>query len=384
MRVLDMMEAAVRPFQSRPEHQGGPNEPAFPTPLDASWWSQEWLAPPDQILVDAIDAGAKTVIVAPSKARKSFCLLQFCLAVAAGRDKFLAWDIPMSRRVLLVQLEITPTHFHGRLCRMMRGLGIMPEELGDRLHILNGRGARITIATFSRITEIAKSLGAEVVVIDPIYKLIVGDENKAEDVKPLLEMFDRLATDSGAAVVYAHHTGKGMAGDKQAIDRAVGSGVLARDFDTQISLVSHQTEGLIVCEQIARSYPPKPPFTIRWENEQGCFILCDDRPVIMTSSNRNRSGFNGTPVSDDELIELCGKAVLPAEVYLERITKQGMSVRAARTARQRLFHEGKLAIFREPKFNPITYYGTPEAVEAKRQEYMNPVLPNTPVQKPAA
>lgn len=375
MRILDMMEATARPYRTRTLSDA--TDAPFPEPLDAAWWSQETLPLPEQVLVDAVDVGAKTVIVAPSKARKSFFLLQFSLSVAAGRPKFLVWDIPAPRRVLLVQLEITPPHFHGRLCRMMRGLDMTPDELGDRLHIMNGRGARITIVALARIIETAKALGAEVIVIDPIYKLIAGDENKAEDVKPLLEMFDRLATEAGAAVVYAHHTGKGLAGDRQIIDLAVGSGVLARDFDTQLSLVPHQTEGLLVCSQIARSYPPRKPFTLNWSTEAGCFVTDEVAPIALTSQNANRSGRAATALTEDDALRVLQQKPLPGEVLMQELDRAGFSQKAARAMRDRLLDEKKIERFREPKFMPLTYYGLPAQIDAMRDRWRNPALPGS-------
>lgn len=375
MRVVDMMEAAARPFRGTSSDRK-PSAPPFPEPLDAAWWSQEIIPPPEQILVDAVDVGAKTVIVAPSKGRKSFFLLQFALAVAAGLAKFLLWEIYVFRRVLLVQLEITPPHFHGRLCRMMRGMGIGPEDLGDRLHILNGRSGGITLATMGRVVEMAKQLKAEMIVIDPIYKLLEGDENKAEDVKPLLAMFDRIATETGAAVVFAHHTGKGVAGDRQVIDLAVGSGVLARDFDTQISLLPHDTEGLLVCEQIARSYPPRPATSLAWDNDAGCFVVHDTAPICRTSQNRNRSGRPQTALTEEHALAALREKPLPGEVFMEALDRAGFSQKAARAMRDRLLDEGKIQRFREPKFMPTTYYGTPMQIEVLRDKWRNPDLPN--------
>jgi uncharacterized metal-binding protein len=34
--------------------------------------------------------------------------------------------------------------------------------------------------------QLAKKVGAELVVIDPLYKLVDGDENSAQDMKPIL------------------------------------------------------------------------------------------------------------------------------------------------------------------------------------------------------
>jgi RecA-family ATPase len=42
-----------------------------------------------------------------------------------------------------------------------------------------------------------------VVILDPLYKLLEGDENSAQDMKPLLAGFDRLAETTGAARKWA-------------------------------------------------------------------------------------------------------------------------------------------------------------------------------------
>ena len=98
-----------------------------------------------------------------------------------------------------------------------------------------------------------------------------GDENAAHEVKPVLAILDRMAEETGAAVLYVHHTGKGNAGDRQSIDRAVGSGVIARDFDAQLSIAPHRdhtdTDPLLVVELTARNYPPRPAFTIAFDGE---------------------------------------------------------------------------------------------------------------------
>ena len=67
------------------------------------------------------------------------------------------------------------------------------------------------------------------VIIDPIYKVITGDENSADQMAHFCNQFDKICTELGCAVIYCHHHSKGNQGFKKSMDRASGSGVFARD-----------------------------------------------------------------------------------------------------------------------------------------------------------
>lgn len=75
------------------------------------------------------------------------------------------------------------------------------------------------------------------VIIDPIYKVITGDENAADQMAKFCNQFDRVCAELGAAVIYCHHHSKGDQGQKRASDRASGSGVFARDPDALIDMI---------------------------------------------------------------------------------------------------------------------------------------------------
>ena len=77
----------------------------------------------------------------------------------------------------------------------------------------------------------------DAVIIDPIYKVITGDENKASDMGFFCNQFDRICTETGCSVIYCHHHSKGSQGQKRAMDRASGSGVFARDPDAQLDMI---------------------------------------------------------------------------------------------------------------------------------------------------
>jgi len=226
---------------------------------------------PDQIMEDIFDAGDKLAIIGSSKLRKSFFLLMLILCLAAGLN-FLGWAVPRKRRVLLVQLEIRDHHFHRRLKRMARAMGVTADDLGDRLHILNGRGMGVSGPEgIERIQKAAMDFKPEVIAFDPLYKVTTGIENAAEDTKIILNCFDKLAEQTGAAVVFIHHDAKGSPGDRDIRDRGAGSNVLGRDYDACLTLTEHsQDPDAAVVEILLRNYRPQEPFTIEWtEDENG-------------------------------------------------------------------------------------------------------------------
>jgi hypothetical protein len=336
--------------------------------LEATAWLQNPLPEPEQVFRGAFDLNTKTCVVGPSKARKSFFLLQAAVSLAAGLPAFLAWQIAKARPVLYANLEIPPAHFQRRLRRMVKALAAAPEALKGRLHILNGRGMAPDAVTALIVSE-ARRVRAEVLILDPIYKLIPGDESKQENVKSLLSIMDRICASTGAAMVYVHHGTKGEAGDRLMIDRAAGSGVLARDVDCLISLVHHIEDPLLVVEQVARSYPPVDAFTIRWDEEADRFQVEDGvAPAVRTSANRKRTGTVGKAISDADVLALVKTKPLTHSTIQEAMKGLGLPREKARATLDRLVEDGAVLVFKTKTFPTRTYYGTPAGIERLHRE----------------
>lgn len=246
----------------------------------------EWLRsePPavDPVLDETFDTGDKVSLIGASKTRKSFYALQLAVCIAAGVD-FLGWHIPRRRRVLVVQMEIQERHYWRRVRRMVQALGLPPDAIGDRLQFVNGRGKGLSVEHLKRYAEETR---AEVVIVDPLYKLNRGDENSAEHMAALLAWFDDLAQSTGAAVIYVHHDAKGSPGDRETRDRGSGSGVLGRDYDACITLTEHRDqEDATVIRVLLRNYPPQTGFTVVWADN--CFKVAHDiEAVHATSKNQ--------------------------------------------------------------------------------------------------
>lgn len=250
--------------------------------VNAADWLDSDPPEPDQIMENTFDAGDKIAIIASSKLRKTFFLLQMLLSMAAGRP-FLSWPISKPRRILHVQFEIQGHHYHRRLKRMCKALGITSADLGDRFHILNARGLGIAGQEgIEKIGLLAVAVNPEIISFDPLYKVATGAENAAEDLKGILNCFDELAKKTGAAILYVHHDPKGNSGDRDVRDRGAGSNVLGRDYDAAITLTPHATETeTVVIETLLRNYRPQEPFTIQWiEDEETGGYRFDERPDI--------------------------------------------------------------------------------------------------------
>lgn len=337
---------------------------------DAATWISESPPPTEPVLLDTFDVGDKIPIIGSSKSRKSFFLLQLALMLASGRD-FLFWRTAKQHRVLLIQLEVKEAHYWRRVHNLARAMGVTPEMIGDRLHVASWRGHEIKPG---QIRALARRHHAQVIMLDPLYKLVPGDENLAVDMKPVLAEFDQLAEETGAAVLYVHHNPKGRAGDRDARDRGAGSGVIARDFDAAIYLTDHKEDGLLVCETLLRNYAPQEPFTLEWDN--GRFVSRDDiEAVVRTSKNHKAAGRTGpTPTDDDALAVVAGEP-LTSCLLMEALRKSGFTKRAAEVARERLLKEGKLTQFSPPAYPKRVWFGTPAHIADLKHTWENPDMP---------
>lgn len=309
---------------------------------------------PDQIIRDCFDAGDKVAIIGSSKMRKSFAAGQLALCLATGRRAF--WlEVPKPRKVLLIQLELRDVHYHRRLHRHVKALGIGPEELAGYFFVINARGLNLTIP---QIQKEAMSIRPEVIIIDPLYKLLNGDENSAEDMKPLFAAFDKLAEETGAAVVYVHHDKKGSSGDLDIRDRGAGSGILARDYDTCITLTPHVSDpDIIVVELLLRNYAPQKPQSIKWYNN--CFELSDVPPKAKTSRNARRS----PEIPFEELADkakglLRNEGKVGIESLRAYIHHNGASVRQARSVVEKMIIDGTIVVGQTKQQRCSTKYVT--------------------------
>lgn len=243
------------------------------------------------IIPGLLDQGDKFFIVGQSKLGKSFFTLQMALCLAS-RKPFLNWTLNNEHKVLLIQFELKPAKYWQRVRNVASACEITADDIGDRLHILNLRGKHFSL-------DNVQSDGYDVVIFDPFYKILdheEADEVSAKDIARVLSKLDTLA-ERGPAVGIVHHGTKGRIGDKQVIDRASGSGVIARDFDGMFTLSPHRDHSgeWLVLDTVLRNYRCPEAKTIEF---RGCaFVVREDvPPEAQTSQTVNRARQAGTSV----------------------------------------------------------------------------------------
>ncbi len=204
---------------------------------DISNLADIWADPPplaDELISGVLRTGHKMLISGPSKAGKSFLLMELSVSIATGSD----WlGLPCRKgRVLYVNLEIDHASFIHRLkeiyaARKFESRGIENIDVWD----LRGSSCPMNELAPKLIRRSLKKRYSAV-IIDPLYKVLIGDENSAEQMAKFFNQFDKICRELKCSTIMVHHHSKGLQGQKYAQDRGSGSGVFARDPDALLDL----------------------------------------------------------------------------------------------------------------------------------------------------
>ena len=296
-----------------------------PESLEDYWNNLPDLAPP---LIDGVlRQGHKMLIAGPSKAGKSFALIEMCIAIAEGQ-KWLDWPCTQGK-VMYVNLELDRASCLHRFKDVYNELKITPKGLKN-IDIWNLRGKSIPMDKLApKLIRRASKKNYIAIIIDPIYKIITGDENSADQMANFCNQFDKVCTELGCAVIYCHHHSKGSQGSKRAMDRASGSGVFARDPDALLDLIELETSESLLEQQ---SNKEVCRVCLKWLKKFGK----DDIPSL------------DDLCSQKEMLAICRAQIKP--VYEDMLIEVA-EVRKAVNERTAWRIEGTLREF--PKFQPI-------------------------------
>jgi RecA-family ATPase len=197
----------------------------------------------EELIPGVLRVGHKMLLAGPSKAGKSFLLINLAISIAEGCD----WIGMQCRqgRVCYVNLELDSASCFKRFKEAYEKKHIAPDHIGD-IDIWNLRGHAVPMNKLAPVMiHRFKERKYAAVISDPIYKVITGDENNATEMSQFCSYFDQVATEMGVSVIYCHHHSKGASGKyANAADRSSGSGVFARDPDAILDLRELNEDGL--------------------------------------------------------------------------------------------------------------------------------------------
>ena len=150
--------------------------------------------------------GTRVFIYGKYKTLKSMLALRFALAVSRGCP-WLGFDTPLDgRSVMLLQLEIPEPMLHVRITKMvndgvpqLKPLWLWTEPF---LKIDTADG-------WAKVDKYVTKYEPDVLILDPVYKLMSGDLTATAPVQHLTDDVDRLiAKHRKMAVMLVHHTRK--------------------------------------------------------------------------------------------------------------------------------------------------------------------------------
>lgn len=302
-----------------------------PENLTGIWDNLPELSPP--LINGVLRQGHKMLIAGPSKADKSYALIELTCAIAEGRQ-WLGWTCAQGK-VMYVNLELDRASCLHRFKDVYQGLGWKANNL-DNIDIWNLRGKSVPMDKLApKLIRRAAKKNYLAIIIDPIYKVITGDENSADQMAHFCNQFDLVCTELGCAVIYCHHHSKGTQGAKRSMDRASGSGVFARDPDALLDLIELDLSDSLLKQE---------------ENKAVCKV-CEDW-LKMCNVDILAELSQDDLCSEKAMLEAC-KRLLKANTY----QAMQIAVEAARkTVQQRTAWriEGTLREF--PKFSPVNLW----------------------------
>ena len=287
------------------------------------------LAPP--LIEGVLRQGHKMLVAGPSKAGKSYLLIELCCCIAEGKP-WLSFPCTAGR-VLYVNLELDRASCLHRFRDVYTALGFTPEHI-DRIDIWNLRGRSVPMDKLApKLIRRAAKKSYMAIVIDPIYKVITGDENSADQMAHFCNQFDKVCTELGCAVIYCHHHSKGGQGGKKSMDRASGSGVFARDPDALIDLIELELTDGIKEQQ---------------ENRAVCAVCLD----WLTRYRKADEAGDDDRLSATQMMALCKKHLREASYNL--MLGDVSRARTAANAKSAWRVEGTLREF--PRFAPKNFW----------------------------
>lgn len=190
--------------------------------------------------------------------------LGYC--IANGFD-FLGFKTKKAK-VVFFDLELSRNGLRRRLARIKKELGAGNFE---NIKICSLRGkATLFCRNFDKIMDQIKYQGFKVVIIDPVYKFLLGkEENSNGVVADVLEKLTVFCMEAEVALIYVHHHSKGNQANKESLDRPAGAGAWSRDPDAVLDLTEHEEstkqEKIYKAEITVREFPPTENFVVRWK-----------------------------------------------------------------------------------------------------------------------
>jgi hypothetical protein len=218
------------------------------------------------------------------KVGKSLLVANLALCLAAGSSRA-GFQVSTRRRVLMCQFELPVDQFAARLTGMRRSIGMAADE---HLFVDTCAAGHLisTTAGLNHFLEAARSVAAEVIILDPLYSAHDQDENDTRAMAALCQSLLRLRDLSKAALVVVHHVRKSI-GRNEIGTAFRGSSALHAVGDTYMLLTRPSPQHTTVELRFQFRYaPPQPPRLLNLDPDSLWFFSSGQPPIADTAKHK--------------------------------------------------------------------------------------------------
>jgi hypothetical protein len=268
-----------------------------------------------EVIKGILKKSSKMGFSGPSKARKTWQLMNLAISVSTGQD-WLKFET-VQTKVLYINLELHEDTFFSRLGSICEAMETEIVEISEGMSAWCLRGfAASYVELVPQILAEIRDRGFGLIILDPTYK-ILGDasENAAEDITKLMNALETIAFETGAAFVMAYHFSKGNKAQSQDGDKTSGSGVFFRDPDALVEFTpqaeSDDSNNIMSAALVLRDFPPVPKFSIEWDGK-ALFNVSGHDP-----SKLKKAGGRPSSHSEKDLLDVLGNRELTATEWQE-------------------------------------------------------------------
>ena len=198
-----------------------------------------WKPPPHKdIIADGIlYADTAMILYGEAGSFKSMMSIHTAFTIAEG----LQWFGHQTTRskVLLGQSEIPQPMFQKRTIKYVTHHNTHP----NNLYFFHDPGLKLDRTYgFGRLLAVVKAIQPDVLILDPLYKMITGHVENSHDISALLDNLDILKYTYHCSIIIIHHKGKNLYNQEGVVDRGgegmMGSSYLLNWPDTRIIIES--------------------------------------------------------------------------------------------------------------------------------------------------
>ena len=218
-----------------------PAEAGFPVIRPSVAFSK--ILPPPVYVLPSLRPRTVGLIVAQEGVGKSFLALEIGLAKASGCDLTGIGITGPGKGVVYFSKEDPPEIIEERLQSIAPFIPGESRAKADGLEVVSLYGRPATLMSDKSelneklVRQIVKTgIGKDLLIFDTLRKLHDLEENSSGEMKVLLEIFDRIALETGSAVLLVHHTNKSANLNGQQGDQSSARGSNAIVGNTRWSL----------------------------------------------------------------------------------------------------------------------------------------------------